>query len=385
MPDPTLKIGLNLLGLPALRQGGAGLLAGLEAQELSRRKSVELRVVAGGAVAEELRGENASIYPATAGGGSRWRVPLRMPDLREPMRYMADAAPGGAFDRCDVVHYPLSFMAAPSHDSATVVTCVDLQHLHHPRFFSRRDRILRRLRWHPSVKRATRVAVFSEFVRRSVEERLDVPAGRIDVVGASCSERFFEAPPESPPPVRDFILYPASPLPAKNHGRLLDAFSRLKSSYPDLRLVLVGPMTHGWAPVRQRIDALGLDGDVDIQGHVSLGELVGLYRGARAMVFPSLFEGFGIPVLEAMAAGCPVVAANATSVPEVCGDAAILFEPEDVESIAEGIRRVLEMPEADRVALVESARERAKTFSATAMVDRQLGSFSRAADTIRRS
>jgi glycosyltransferase involved in cell wall biosynthesis len=383
--DSTLNIGLNLLGLPTLRQGGAGLLAGMEFRELANRPETVLRVVANERVGSELHGDGAAISIAAGSEGPGPVASLRALALRDPMRQMADVAPAGAFDRCDAVHYPLSFMVAPRHESATVVTCVDLQHLHHPDFFSRRDRLLRALRWHPSVRRATRVAVFSEFVRGSVEERLGVPGERIDVVGACCSERFYEVSPEPPAPGRDFILYPASPLPAKNHGRLLDALALLKGAHSGLRLILVGPATHDWAPIRHRIDVLGLEDDVEIRGHVSLGELVDLYRSARATVFPSLFEGFGIPVLEAMAAGCPVAAADATSIPEVCGDAAILFDPEDVESIAEGIRRALEMPEVDRIALIEAARKRAALFRATAMVERQLASFERAAYTMRRS
>jgi glycosyltransferase involved in cell wall biosynthesis len=383
--DPTLNIGLNLLGLPTLRQGGAGLLAGMELRELSSRPGVALRVVANERVGDELDGESAAISIAASSEGRGRLASLRALSPRDPMRRMADAAPAGAFDGCDAVHYPLSFMVAPRHEAATVVTCVDLQHLHHPDFFSRRDRILRALHWHPSVKKATRVAVFSEFVRGSVEERLGVPRERIDVVGACCSERFYEAPPQPSPSGPDFILYPASPLPAKNHGRLLDALALLKGAHPGLRLVLVGPATHDWAPIRHRIDALGLAQDVEIRGHVSLADLIDLYRSARATVFPSLFEGFGIPVLEAMASGCPVAAADATSIPEVCGEAAILFDPEDVESIAGGIQRVLEMPEADRFALIEAARKRAVRFSAKAMVERQLASFERAAYTMRRS
>lgn len=361
------------------------MLAGMEASELASRPNVVLRVVANERVGDELQGSAAAISIAADAEGLGLPGALRALVVRDPMRQMADVAPAGTFDGCDAVHYPLSFMAAPRHEAATVVTCVDLQHLHYPGFFSRRDRVLRALRWHSSVKRATRVAVFSEFVRGSVEERLGVPCERIDVVGACCSERFYEASPEQLCPERDFILYPASPLPAKNHGRLLDALPLVQEAHPGLQLILVGPATHDWAPVRRRIGALGLEEDVEIRGHVSLGELVRLYRSARATVFPSLFEGFGIPVLEAMAAGCPVAAADATSIPEVCGDAAILFEPEDVESIAAGIQRVLGMPDADRMALVEAGRKRAALFSANAMVERQMASFQRAAYTMPRS
>ena len=374
MADSTLNIGLNLLGLPTLRQGGAGLLAGMELRELSSGPDVALRVVANEQVGDELDGESAAISIAASSEGRGRFASLRALSPRDPMRQMADVAPAGAFDGCDAVHYPLSFMVAPRHEAATVVTCVDLQHLHHPDFFPRRDRVLRALRWHPSVRKATRVAVFSEFVRGSVEERLGVPGERIDVVGACCSERFYEAPPEPSRSGPDFILYPASPLPAKNHGRLLDALALLKGAHPGLRLVLVGPATHDWAPVRRRTRGPWPGkgrGDTRPRLARRLGRPVSQRSGNGLPLF--LFEGFGIPVLEAMASGCPVAAADATSIPEVCGEAAVLFDPEDVESIAESIRRLLEMPETDRVALIEAARKRAVRFSAKAMVERQLG------------
>ncbi len=91
---------------------------------------------------------------------------------------------------------------------------------------------------------------------------------------------------------------------------------------------------------------LSLPEGVEWRGHVSLDELVGLYRTAAALVYPSLYEGFGIPCVEAMACGCPVAASNVASIPEVCGDAAVSFDPLDVESIAQGIRDVLDRPPA---------------------------------------
>ena len=91
-------------------------------------------------------------------------------------------------------------------------------------------------------------------------------------------------------------------------------------------------------------DRLSLPEGVESRGHVSLDELVGLYRTAAALVYPSLYEGFGIPCVEAMACGCPVAASNVASLPEVCGDAAVYFDPLDPESIADGIRRVLDSP-----------------------------------------
>ena len=117
----------------------------------------------------------------------------------------------------------------------------------------------------------------------------------------------------------NILLYPARPWPHKNHARLFEAFARLRARRPNLRLVLTGEGEYGALPA-----------GVEARGRVSRDELVRLYQGAAALVFPSLYEGFGMPVLEAMACGCPVACSNVTSLPEVAGDAARLFDPRDV-------------------------------------------------------
>jgi glycosyltransferase involved in cell wall biosynthesis len=128
-----------------------------------------------------------------------------------------------------------------------------------------------------------------------------------------------------------FLLYPARAWPHKNHGRLFEAFALLRRDRPDLRLVLTnyaGPTPHG----------------VESRGRVSQDELAELYRTAAALVFPSLYEGFGQPPLEAMACGCPVACSNVASLPEVVGDAARLFDPLHPDEIAEAVEDVLRDP-----------------------------------------
>ena len=130
-------------------------------------------------------------------------------------------------------------------------------------------------------------------------------------------------------PREPFLLYPADGYPHKNHARLVEAFRRLDSG---MRLVLTG----------NDLDPAWAGGGVEVRGRVGTAELVDLLRRASALVFPSRHEIFGLPPLEAMACGCPVAAANAAGLPEVCGDAAVLFDPESVDAIAAGIAEVLE-------------------------------------------
>jgi glycosyltransferase involved in cell wall biosynthesis len=135
-------------------------------------------------------------------------------------------------------------------------------------------------------------------------------------------------------PREPFLLYPANRWPHKNHERLFKAFALVRRERPELGLVLTGT-GH---------DALPLPAGVESRGRVPDKALVDLYRSASAVVFPSLYEGFGLPPLEAMACGCPVACSNAASLPEVCGDAAELFDPLAPEDMAAAILRVLSAP-----------------------------------------
>jgi glycosyltransferase involved in cell wall biosynthesis len=147
-----------------------------------------------------------------------------------------------------------------------------------------------------------------------------------------------------------FLLYPANPWPHKNHERLFEAFRRVRQARPELRLVLTGTGLERLSNIPE---------GVDIRGRVSREELAGLYRSASALVFPSLYEGFGQPPLEAMASGTPVAASRAGSLPEVCADAAFYFDPTSAEEIAEAIVAVLDRPDQ----LIRRGLDRAASFT----------------------
>ena len=241
----------------------------------------------------------------------------------------AAARPGPLRQRmasADVVHYPLTIrlprVAAPS-----VVTLHDVQHVDLPQFFSAATRAFRRVAYHGSARGAAVVVTPSAFVRDRATELLSLPAERIRVIPHGIDHTRFSPAGEERQP---FLLYPARPWPHKNHARLFDAFARLRAERPELRLVLTGGGHGGSAP----------DG-VDVRGLVALDELVSLYRRAAALVFPSVYEGFGQPVLEAMACGCPVACSDIPALAEVTGGAARTFDPEDPESIAAAVRDVL--------------------------------------------
>jgi glycosyltransferase involved in cell wall biosynthesis len=231
--------------------------------------------------------------------------------------------------QADVVHYPLT-LRIPRVEAPTVVTLHDLQHLDLPAMFPRAERLFRRVAWHPSIRRANRVIVISEFVRGRAVALLGLDPDRVRVVplGLDHAQLAPGAGDREP-----FLLYPARRWPHKNHARLFEAFALVREERPDLRLVLTGGGDFGDVP----------DG-VDARGHVPWAEVVSLMQRASALVFPSLYEGFGLPPLEAMACGCPVACSSAAALPEVVGDAARLFDPHDPRAIADAVLAVLADP-----------------------------------------
>jgi glycosyltransferase involved in cell wall biosynthesis len=155
--------------------------------------------------------------------------------------------------------------------------------------------------------------------------------------------------PPSDEPREPFVLYPARPWPHKNHARLFEAFALLRAELPELRLRLTGGGLERLEPLPDGVERLGI---------VPAEQLAALYRRAACLVFPSLYEGFGLPPLEAMASGCPVAASRLPAVLEVCGDAAVYFDPEDPEAIANGVREALALADELR----EQGIARAATF-----------------------
>jgi glycosyltransferase involved in cell wall biosynthesis len=235
-------------------------------------------------------------------------------------RYLADA---------DVVHFPLT-IALPKTGLPTVVTLHDLQHLDLPGMFPRAERAFRSVVWHRSLREAQRVIAISAFTRDRAVELLGLDPARIRVIPLGLDhERLRPGTTEREP----YLLYPARRWKHKNHERLLDAFALVRRRRPELRLVLTGGGDFGGMP----------DG-VEARGNVDTDELVSLLQRASALVYPSLYEGFGLPPLEAMACGCPVACSDAGALPEVVGDAARLFDPTDPRAIADAVLDVIDDP-----------------------------------------
>ena len=245
----------------------------------------------------------------------------------------------------DVMHYPLT-VPIPRPILPYVTTLHDVQHLDKPELFTRGERLFRRLAYDRTSQRADAVIVVSDFVKERAVEHLGLDPGRLHTVWQGVDhERFAPAADVEREPL---LLYPARPWPHKNHARLLEAFVEIRHRRPELRLLLTGA-GHDPEGLPDGVDARQVTGD----------ELVELYRRAACLVFPSLYEGFGLPPVEAMACGCPVAAAAAGSLPEVCGDAAVFFDPLDPLAIADGVEEALDRS----VELAERGLRRSRLFT----------------------
>ncbi|MEK6631475.1 MAG: glycosyltransferase family 1 protein, partial [Acidobacteriota bacterium] len=233
----------------------------------------------------------------------------------------------------------------PSRRGRRAITVHDLDFLRHPERTwgeMRRD--------FPALARrhaagADMVVTTSEFSARSVERQLGVPASRITVCRPGVPDWAAAAGRQDPRPGPGYVLFVGTLEPRKNVPGLLDAYQRMVANWPDApTLVLAGGSTPAAEPWLARIADGPLAAKVEARGYVADRDRRALYDGAAVLVLPSFDEGFGLPVLEAMAVGVPVVATTRGAIPEVAGDAALLVDPEDGDAIAHAIKRVLTEP-----------------------------------------
>jgi glycosyltransferase involved in cell wall biosynthesis len=228
---------------------------------------------------------------------------------------------------------------APLFYRRQLVTHHDLTHVHYPESYSRASRTARRLMTPLTLRHAQGLITVSEFSKRELTEFYGVPQPKVLVVPNAVGDAFKPRRLEIP---RPYLLAVASPSAHKNMGRLVEAFLRLKS-HPEVELHIVdgGHDLLGHAGLRQQIAD---NPRIRVLGRLTDAQLIEQYQLASAFVFPSLYEGFGIPPLEAQACGCPVLAANAASIPEVLQSSALYFEPMDVDQMARAMALVLDNP-----------------------------------------
>jgi glycosyltransferase involved in cell wall biosynthesis len=273
--------------------------------------------------------------------------------------------------RPNLFHEP-HYVLPPLTPVRSVVTIHDCIHLMFPQYLPNRIAYgyARTFLW-AATRRATRILTVSEASKRDIQRFFHVAPETIDVIYNGIDERFSEPPAEEEiQRVREryqltdpFVLYAGNIKPHKNLERLIEAFFRLRQSgHAEVKLLIIGDEISKYATLRRAVHRLKLHKHVRFFGFVPDQTLAVLYRLASVFVFPSLYEGFGLPPLEAMASGTPVVTSNVSSLPEVAGDAAVLVDPYDPEEIAGAMHRVL-TDTALRAALVARGLARARQFS----------------------
>ena len=239
----------------------------------------------------------------------------------------------------------------PRQASGTRVSIVyDLGPLLHPEWVDEQTRRFH-LRTLDSLKRrADRIVCISEATAGDVVHELGVERERISIVYPGVDEAFFDAKPAPPAIVggAPYVLAVGTLNERKNLGVLIDAFAAVAKREREVRLVIVGSPDRDAERIRQRIHEQGIESRTVLLGFASDGELPGIVAGASALVFPSLFEGYGMPVTEAMAAGTPVIASSDPSIDEAAGGAAMRFDPRDARALADALAKVLRSDEERR-------------------------------------
>ena len=329
--DTAVRVAWEETGLELDAAGSARAARGLRAA-LEARGDVELVPVA-----------------QPAGGGGRIVRGLRRELAWFPVQLPRRVRRLGV----DVLHCPMPLAPAVGHPTPTLVTVGDALAWERPEWFGRALVAHARLVLAPALRRAAVILVPSAHTReRLLASVRGLDAERIRVTPWGIDERFSPGTATRDP----FLLTVGTLQPRKNLEAALGAFERLEGTY---RLVVVG--ARGWRTdaLQARLAASPAKDRIDLLGHVSDAELVALYRSASCLIFPSRGEGFGLPPLEAMACGTPVVAAAAGSLPEVLGDAAPLVDPDDPAALAAVIAGVLADPEPWR----ERGRARAAQFA----------------------
>ena len=246
-----------------------------------------------------------------------------------------EAVAGGEYD---IAHSPHPLLL-PSRSAAQILTIHDLDFLSHPERTSAEIR-----RDYPTLvkshaMRADRIIVVSRFVAGEVQRRLDVPASRISICPNGAPQ--WRLPP-APLSAGNYLLFIGTLEPRKNVKGLLEAYGRLLARSPDVpRLLVAGRADPDAAGVLAAMSRPPFAGHVEYRGYVTPELRESVYKGAQALILPSFDEGFGIPALEAMAAGVPVIASNRGALPEVVGDAGLLVDPDDPESLTSAMAQMI--------------------------------------------
>jgi glycosyltransferase involved in cell wall biosynthesis len=338
----------------------------------------------------ELDGENRyTLFFAAARAAEEWRgrhanfavrlLPPPTPLVRVPVALAFELRRRAV----DLLH--VQYTAPPFCPAPVVATIHDLAFEHLPETFTRRGQMQMRLTVRRTAQRAARIATVSEFSRQDLIRTYRLAPEKVVVTHNGVGPRFTSHPDSSGEAAevrhrfrieRDYLLAVGSLQPRKNLARLVRAYARLRSEHTGFthQLVIVGRRLWLAEEIFAEIKRQAWARDVIVTGYVAEEELPRLYRAATALVYPSLFEGFGLPPLEAMACGTPVITSNTSSLPEVVGEAALTVDPYDEAALGQAMLEVVSDEEL-RARLRAAGRERARRFTWRAMAEKTLGLY----------
>lgn len=374
------RVGVNLLWMVPDVVGGSEEYTTRLLQGLSERIPGDLELVL------FTLPSFAARYPDLA--AAHRTVVARIDGTSKALRVAAEATwllRAAQREGVDVVHHAGGTIpvvrATPS-----IVTIHDLQPLLVPGNFASLKQLYLRWRLPPSARASRFVITLTEFTKRTIVERLDVPEERVVLVPPGYTPAIVEEPEHDPRLAYridgPFFVFPAITYPHKNHLLAIRALARVLRQRPDVLLVLSSGEAQMEAAVAEEAERLGVSANVRRIGRVPRGDLDWLLRNAAGLVFPSRFEGFGLPVLEAMGNGCPVIAADATALTEVVGQAGILLDPTDPEPWATAMLRLLD-DESLRSWLVEAGLARLATYRWATSADALVAAYERALEPSR--
>jgi glycosyltransferase involved in cell wall biosynthesis len=372
-----VRIGLDLTAVPAQRGGVAFYLMALIAalQRIDRRN--EYVLITADPHAPELRSLTPNFSIAA----------VKLPSRGARLLWEQASLPGlVARLGLDLLHSPHYTRPLRPLGAASVVGVMDLTFFLMPAYHTRMKRLFFRAMLPASVRRADRLIAISESTRRDLERVLHVPPSRVDVTPLAVSAAYHPNQPEDTIEAlrqryglpREYLLYVGRLEPRKNLPRLLAAYEHVLGRKPEMPpLVLAGAPGWHWAGLEKALQRLG---SRTIQlGYVPESDLPALYGGATIFIYPSMYEGFGIPVLEALSCGTPTITSNVSSMPEVVADAAELIDPHSTADIAAAMERLLTDAKR-REELREKGLRRASAFSWDHTARLTMDSYLRAID-----
>jgi glycosyltransferase involved in cell wall biosynthesis len=266
----------------------------------------------------------------------------------------------------DVVHFPMQTIFPYGIKTKKVLTFHDMQEKYYPDFFSKEELNFRKDNYFKSVSEANKVIAISDHTKNDIKKYYKGTYYKKCVVVYHGEENKLKKQINYNL-AKLYFFYPAGTWPHKNHSRLIRAFASVNKKHPQYKLVLSGLNRQKSEEIIKLIQKMGITKAVKILGYVDYNELQDVYNGAFAMVFPSLFEGFGLPVLESMIMGVPVICSNTTSLPEVGGSAVLYFDPEDEKDISDKMRLLIENKKL-RSSLIKKGISQAKKFTLKKMI-----------------